>query len=220
MKMVVVQACQVADWKGSHKEECKAITEAAKKNGGAVPDTPVRALGRLVWLKAKDVSGSLSKEIDSLQSHSNRATALLITALDSLTSLTPPLSPSSYPLLSLRQALFPLLLSLPPNFIPSPLTIATQINLGLSTLQPYPHPTKAIALASAAKLRVALLHPADEVAFWQDIEAVKRCLVELKTAVKEVKAAFGSDGGGVVSGELRDLIESLEEGMGRANYGV
>ena len=54
-----VKACQSTDWKAYHKTECKALIEATKKNAGAVPDTPIRALGRLVWLKAKDPTGAL-----------------------------------------------------------------------------------------------------------------------------------------------------------------
>ena len=118
-----------------------------------------------------------------------RATTLILSAVSSLTALA--LAPSTYPLLSLNQALFPLLLSLPPNFIPSSMTISTRINSGLASLLLFPHPTKAIALASTAKLRVALLHPADEEAFWKDLEAVKDCLEELRTSAKEVEKSFG-----------------------------
>ena len=96
------------------------------------------------------------------------------------------------------------------------MTISTRINSGLASLLLFPHPTKAIALASTAKLRVALLHPADEGAFWKDLEAVKDCLEELRTAAKEVEKSFGGDSGGVVNGELRELISTLEEGMARA----
>ncbi|KAL8279863.1 hypothetical protein RQP46_007713 [Phenoliferia psychrophenolica] len=410
--------CQTTDWKAHHKEECKALIEAAKKNGGAVPDTPIRALGRLVRLKAKDPKGYLSTEVDALQSHretlnavqqeqyfqlsvslaafvgpealsaagyssgsdmldlcsrfasnsfalttphlSNvgvtisplvallnhscfpnavvvfptrpsasspspaarktmkvvairdirqgeevltsyvdlalpkeerraellerygfecgceecesmeavdprtssgdmtldcktcarrrsvdgdalretiklageslkavqsiqftspkRATSLILAAVSSLTSLS--LAPSSYPLLSLNQALFPLLLAQPPTFQPSPLSIASQINAGLEVLLPFPHPTKSIALASSAKLRVALLHPADEEAFWRDLVTVKSCIEELRRAAQAVESSFGMESGGVVAGELRELLSTLEEGMSRATGGV
>lgn len=102
-------ACQTADWKAHHKTECKALIEAAKKNGGAVPDTPVRALGRLVWLKAKEIGGAVvsghvkiyvelfaettpqSKEIDSLQSRTSHFRfAATIPAWAVLTRAPPP----------------------------------------------------------------------------------------------------------------------------------
>ncbi|GAA5913058.1 hypothetical protein JCM6882_005550 [Rhodosporidiobolus microsporus] len=61
-------ACQQADWK-LHKVECKALRGVAVSSGRRiVPDTPIRALGRLLW--KKELEGEkLWSEIESLQSH-------------------------------------------------------------------------------------------------------------------------------------------------------
>lgn len=53
------QKCQKVDWE-AHKLECKALVEYTKarkaaggKDADKVPDTPLRALGRILWSKAK-----------------------------------------------------------------------------------------------------------------------------------------------------------------------
>lgn len=130
-------------------------------------------------------------------------------AITSLTSLS--LAPSSYPLLSLHQTIFPLLLSTPQTALL--LSLSTSISRGLTLLHPLtPHPTKAIALAAEARLRVALLHPEDEGLFWKDRESVRGCLVGLRKALEEVR---GSLGRGVVEREVEDLVGTLEDGLGR-----
>ncbi|GAA6049194.1 hypothetical protein JCM3770_003304 [Rhodotorula araucariae] len=65
-------ACQKNDW-ALHKKECHALRNAAK-NGekkSSVPDTPVRALGRLLWVR--ELKGDkLWEQIESLESHRAR----------------------------------------------------------------------------------------------------------------------------------------------------
>ncbi|GAA6009589.1 hypothetical protein JCM10207_004115 [Rhodosporidiobolus poonsookiae] len=61
-------ACQQADWK-LHKKECKALKAAAKAAGKKVlPDSPVRALARLLWKRELE-GDKLWQEVESLQSH-------------------------------------------------------------------------------------------------------------------------------------------------------
>ncbi|GAA5853074.1 hypothetical protein JCM8547_000191 [Rhodosporidiobolus lusitaniae] len=60
--------CSTVDWK-LHKHECKALRAASKATGRrVVPDTPVRALGRLLWKRELE-GDKLWEEIASLQSH-------------------------------------------------------------------------------------------------------------------------------------------------------
>ncbi|GAA5826656.1 hypothetical protein JCM11251_002839 [Rhodosporidiobolus azoricus] len=61
-------ACQHSDWL-LHKNECKALRAAAKGSGQRIlPDTPIRALARLLW--KKELEGhQLWEQINSLQSH-------------------------------------------------------------------------------------------------------------------------------------------------------
>ncbi|KAI5475460.1 hypothetical protein MNV49_001351 [Pseudohyphozyma bogoriensis] len=70
-------SCQTADWT-AHKLECKALISysAAALAGGAkgngttpVPDTPVRALGRVLWAMAAKGGELVKSQFDSLQSH-------------------------------------------------------------------------------------------------------------------------------------------------------
>ncbi|GAA5826845.1 hypothetical protein JCM5353_005417 [Sporobolomyces roseus] len=72
-------SCQTQDWK-LHKMECKALRTMASNAKGKgkgretfVPDTSVRALGRLLWLSEVE-GGSLWKQIASLESHRSRLT--------------------------------------------------------------------------------------------------------------------------------------------------
>ncbi|GAA5972982.1 hypothetical protein JCM11641_000350 [Rhodosporidiobolus odoratus] len=62
--------CQTADWK-LHKHECKALRTASKsasRGNRNFPDTPVRALARLLW--KKEIQGEkLWREVESLQTH-------------------------------------------------------------------------------------------------------------------------------------------------------
>ncbi|GAA5900303.1 hypothetical protein JCM8208_005320 [Rhodotorula glutinis] len=61
--------CQKRDWP-VHKHECAALRNAAKASNGkkTVPDTPVRALGRLLW--TNEVKGSdLWTQVEALESH-------------------------------------------------------------------------------------------------------------------------------------------------------
>ncbi|GAA6059034.1 hypothetical protein JCM10212_001259 [Sporobolomyces blumeae] len=78
-------ACQKADWR-VHKMECKALRQVQgtkipdnadpsvyrrAKDGPRLPDTPIRALGRLLWLN--ELEGSdVWKQIESLESHRTR----------------------------------------------------------------------------------------------------------------------------------------------------
>ncbi|KPV72663.1 uncharacterized protein RHOBADRAFT_55751 [Rhodotorula graminis WP1] len=64
--------CQKRDWP-VHKHECAALRNAANATAGnkPVPDTPVRALGRLLW--TSEVKGNdLWTQVESLESHRTR----------------------------------------------------------------------------------------------------------------------------------------------------
>ena len=52
------------------------------------------------------------------------------------------------------------------------------------------------------------------------MDSVKECVVELKRAAVEVESSFGREGDGVVGGELRELISTLEEGLSRSLGGT
>ncbi|KAM0753429.1 SET domain-containing protein [Meredithblackwellia eburnea MCA 4105] len=61
--------CQKADW-AAHKPECAALRSAgASDSDKKLPGAPVRALGRLVWLLAKEKGSFTEKQIHALQSH-------------------------------------------------------------------------------------------------------------------------------------------------------
>ncbi|GAA5848967.1 hypothetical protein JCM9279_004679 [Rhodotorula babjevae] len=64
--------CQKRDWP-VHKLECAALRAAAKASNGnkTVPDTPVRALGRLLWT-SQVKGGDLWTQVESLESHRAR----------------------------------------------------------------------------------------------------------------------------------------------------
>ncbi|GAA5944964.1 SET and MYND domain-containing protein [Sporobolomyces koalae] len=75
-------SCQTRDWT-LHKFECKAwrtIATAAKANGRHkrdpnrlfVPDTPVRALARLLWKSQLEGNATFMKEFESLESHRDK----------------------------------------------------------------------------------------------------------------------------------------------------
>jgi len=60
-----VQACQRTDWP-SHRSECTALVKYANGRPNlhgkrATPDSPVRALGRLVWAAVAQGEGFVSR---------------------------------------------------------------------------------------------------------------------------------------------------------------
>ncbi|GAA6036402.1 hypothetical protein JCM8097_001703 [Rhodosporidiobolus ruineniae] len=66
--------CQSADWK-LHKKECAALRAASKQAGRRiVPDTPIRALARLLWKKELE-SDKLWQDFESLESHRDELTS-------------------------------------------------------------------------------------------------------------------------------------------------
>ncbi|GAA6014676.1 hypothetical protein JCM11491_000190 [Sporobolomyces phaffii] len=74
-------ACQTRDWR-LHKLECKALRNMAatarekgkgKAKAAFVPDTPLRAIGRLLWLSELE-GPALWEQIDSLESHREKLT--------------------------------------------------------------------------------------------------------------------------------------------------
>ncbi|GAA5900110.1 hypothetical protein JCM5296_002059 [Sporobolomyces johnsonii] len=150
--------------------------------------------------------------------------------ISSLTSLSPPFAPSSYPLLHAYQ--LQLTLQLHAHDFPSALQSAHFAWQGATLIYPFGHPVRAVLSTTIARLSV-MAPPSDssspetDLAYWSNLGQRTRGLAMLVEALKEVEVAFGkAEGGGEMGRAVRALIRDQEEGMamaqkvGRAMRGV
>lgn len=123
------------------------------------------------------------------------------------------LAPTSHPFLASLQVLLSTLLHTG-SFTPA-LPLSSHLYTQLCILHPTGHPTRAIALAAWAKLRASGSAQAGEEGerYWRDERGLREVVELLKRSGKEVEEAFGSEKGGVLRGELRELERQTEEGM-------
>ncbi|ORY73105.1 hypothetical protein BCR35DRAFT_307372 [Leucosporidium creatinivorum] len=118
-------------------------------------------------------------------------------------------APTSHPYLPTLQTLLATLLH-SQSFVQA-LPTAQLVYTSLCTLHPQGHPARAIALAAVGKLRIVGTNSGDEERYWRDEAGLQETVGVLVEGLKEVVAAFGR--GGVLEGELRDLIRQTEEGL-------
>ncbi|CEQ40962.1 SPOSA6832_02648 [Sporobolomyces salmonicolor] len=150
--------------------------------------------------------------------------------ISSLTSISPPFAPSSYPLLHAYQ--LQLTLQLHAHDFPSALQSAHFAWQGATLIYPFGHPVRAVLSTTVARLAVMApssesSSPEADLAYWSNLGQRARGVAMLVEALKEVEVAFGKvEGGGEMGKAVRELLRDQEEGMamarkvGRAMRGV
>ncbi|GAA5919477.1 hypothetical protein JCM1841_002222 [Sporobolomyces salmonicolor] len=150
--------------------------------------------------------------------------------ISSLTSISPPFAPSSYPLLHAYQ--LQLTLQLHAHDFPSALQSAHFAWQGATLIYHFGHPVRAVLSTTVARLAVMApssesSSPEADLAYWSNLGQRARGVAMLVEALKEVEVAFGKvEGGGEMGKAVRELLRDQEEGMamarkvGRAMRGV
>lgn len=118
-------------------------------------------------------------------------------------------APWSHPFLAVVQSLLSMLLH--GQDFAAALPIAQMVWSALSVLHPDGHPTRAVALAAFAKLRIVETNSGDEERYWRDEKELQITIKTVLGALEEVRAGFGS--GGRLEAELSNSMRQIEEGM-------